>query len=178
MIKLIDILKEIGDATNPVPYHKASDEDTGYEKRLGYEFSIGDDVYVVHLYITEVDPSWPKYDGLKKGSKYVVIWFGLKTDKYKDGDTSRTNKFQQYSIMATVTKILKDYIEEHPEVAEISYEPVQSNNTDFAREKLYSAYFKKNLPGWKYHSEAGFVYLTNPEQTQEPSKIKRFLKNK
>ena len=80
--------------------------------------------------------------------------------------------------MATVTKILKDYIEEHPEVAEISYEPVQSNNTDFAREKLYSAYFKKNLPGWKYHSEAGFVYLTNPEQTQEPSKIKRFLKNK
>jgi hypothetical protein len=174
MIKLIDILNEIGDATNPVPYKKIGEEDNEYEKRLRYAFNIGDDVYIVNMYIGTASDI-PRYDGIKKGSTVLTLWFGLKTDKDELGSTARTNKFNQYQVMATVTKILKDYINDHPELAEISYEPVKSNTNDFSREKLYKAYVRKNLPNWNYSEEAGYVYLTRPELT-EPIKKRLFKK--
>ena len=45
---------------------------------------------------------------------------------------------------------LKDYISKHPELVEISYEPVKKSADDQGREKLYQVYVQKNLPDWKY----------------------------
>lgn len=177
MIKLIDLLKEIGDATSAVPYTHKNSEKRKYETIETYNFNIGEDTYAVTMFVTKLDFDLPSNEGYKKGSTGMQIMFGLKTDKYSGGDTSRTNKGVQYQVMATVTKILKDYINKHPELVEISYEPVKKDADDQAREKLYQAYVNKNLPDWKYKKIRTWVYLNKPKPKNSiTSKIKTFFK--
>jgi len=175
MIKLFDILSEIGDAALSVLYNKTGESlnSTKDEKTINYEFEIGDNTYIVELYTGLMD----KYDAPQSdsnGEYYLGVVFGNKT---KDGfDTLDTNRGEQYKIMATVTKILKDYVAQHPEVVEIVYEPVKSGPSDQGREKLYKAYVEKNLPDWSYTKDShNHVYLRKPN-TSSKSNIKRSFK--
>jgi hypothetical protein len=77
--------------------------------------------------------------------------------------------------MATVTKILKDYVSQNPEVVEIVYEPVKSSPSDKGREKLYKAYVEKNLPDWSYTKYSNQIYLKKPN-TLSKSNIKHSFK--
>ena len=176
MIKLIDILNEIGDASIAVDYRKVSEDEEKYQTIIIYEFQIGEDTYIVTMYVSEIDTTLPSKKDYENGNTGMQIMFGLKTDTYSSvGDTSRTNKGDQYKVMSTVTKILKDYIAKHPELVEISYEPVKKSADDQAREKLYQIYTQKNLSDWKYTKDSyGWIYLTKPPK---PSKsfFKRFL---
>lgn len=167
MIKLSDILQEIGDATSPVPYTKTSEKRDKYETRIKYEFKLGEDTYIVSLFVSDLDTSLPSNREQQKGSTGMAVMFGLETkDKYAGvGDTSRTNRGVQYKVMSTVTKIIKDYVDKHPELVEISYEPVKKDKQDQARQKLYRAYVTKALPNWRYREDDyGYVYLTKPPQ--------------
>ena len=176
MIKLMDILKEIGDATSAVSYIHTDSGKSKYETVEKYEFEIGEDTYVVTMFVSEVDTTLPSKEGYKKGSTGLQIMFGLKTDKYQGGDTARTNKGVQYKIMSTVTKILKDYIAKHPELVEISYEPVKKSIDDQAREKLYQIYVQKNLSDWEYTKDSyGWIYLNKPKPEPSKSIFKRFF---
>jgi len=179
MIKLASLLQEIGDATSPVPYTKTSEKPDKYETKIKYEFKIGEDTYIVSLFVSDLDLTLPSNTDQQKGSTGMAIIFGIKTDRYGDtsaGDTSRTNKGVQYQVMSTVTKIIKDYIDKHPELAKISYEPVKKSKTDQARQKLYKAYITKALPNWKYREDDyGYVYLTKPPQ-EKRSLLKRIFK--
>ena len=175
MIKLIDILLEIGDASLAVPYTHANSEKREYETIETYEFKIGEDTYAVTMFVSELDFDLSSNKGYKEGSTGMQIMFGLKTDKYSGGDTARTNKGVQYQVMAAVIKILKDYINKHPELVEISYEPVKKSADDQAREKLYQAYVEKNLPDWKYTKIGKYVYLNKPKSSIT-SKIKSFFR--
>ena len=175
MIKLVDILQEIGDATNPVSYTKTSEKTDKYETRIKYEFNIGEDTYIVSLFVSDLDITLPSNEGQPKGSTGMVVMFGLKTDKYAVGvgDTTRTNKGVPYQVMSTVTKIIKDYADKHPELVEISYEPVKKDKSDQGRQKLYKAYVTKALPNWKYREDDyGYIYLTKP-----PEERKGFFKS-
>ena len=171
MIKLASLLQEIGDATSPVPYTKASEKADKYETRIKYEFNIGEDTYIVSLFVSDIDTSLPSNRDQQKGSTGMAVIFGLKTDRYGDssaGDTSRSNRGVQYQVMSTVTKIIKNYVDEHPELVEISYEPVKKDKQDQARQKLYRAYVTKALPNWKYREDDyGYVYLTKPPQEKK-----------
>ena len=178
MIKLLNILNEIGDATLAVPYTNTLND---YNKKLGvsnleYEFKIGEDTYIVSISVDQLDTTLPSNKDYEKGSTGMNIMFGLKTEKYSSGDTVRTNKGVQYQVMSTVTKILKDYIENHPELVEIAYEPTKKNAEDEAREKLYKRYAEKNLPGWQYTKDSyGYIYLKKPNAPAK-STFKRFFK--
>jgi hypothetical protein len=78
--------------------------------------------------------------------------------------------------MSTVTKILKDYIAKHPELVEISYEPVKKSIDDQAREKLYQIYVQKNLSDWEYTKDSyGWIYLNKPKPESSKSIFKRFF---
>ena len=163
MIKLLDILKEIGDTTLAVPYKKIKDTSNKLGQYLSWEFKIGEDTYVVDSDIDkEDDNNWE-----------MDVRFSLTTA----GATARTNKGDQYKIMATVINILKDYVEKHPEIAKITYEPAKSYDSDDQREKLYKVYFDKNFPDWKYTKVGKYVYLEKPKNSIK-SKIKSFFKNK
>ena len=175
MIKLINILKEIGDATSAVPYTHTDSGKGKYETVEKYEFEIGEDTYVVSMFVSDIDTSLDSKKDYKKGDTGLSIMFGLKTNKYQGGDTSRTNKGVQYQVMSTVVKILKDYVIKHPELVEISYEPVKKDSSDEGREKLYQAYVQKNLPNWKYKKDSyGYIYLNKPPE-QSKSIFKRFF---
>jgi hypothetical protein len=176
MIKLFDILSEIGDATLSVPYNKTGESlnSTKDEKTINYEFEIGDNTYIVELYTGLID----KYDVPQSKSKneyYLGVVFGNKVGN-EEYTTLDTNRGEQYKIMATVTKILKDYVSQHPEVVEIVYEPVKSGPSDQGREKLYKAYVEKNLSDWSYTKDSNnHVYLRKPN-TSSNSNIKRSFK--
>ena len=173
----MDILKEIGDATSAVPYTQTDSEKSKYEIVEKYEFEIGEDTYVVTMFVSDIDTTLPSKEGYKKGSTGLQIMFGLKTDKYQGGDTARTNKGDQYTVMSTVTTILKDYIAKHPELVEISYEPVKKSADDQAREKLYQVYIQKNLPDWKYTKDSsGWINLNKPKPEPSKSIFSRFFK--
>jgi len=176
MIKLFDILSEIGDAALSVSYNKTGESlnSTKDEKTINYEFEIGDNAYIVSLYTGLMD----KYDvpqSKSNGEYYLGVVFGNKVGN-KEFTTLDTNRGEQYRIMATVTKILKDYISQHPEVIEIVYEPVKSGPSDQGREKLYKAYVEKNLPDWSYTKDShNHVYLRKPN-TSSKSNITRSFK--
>jgi hypothetical protein len=107
----------------------------------------------------------------------MAVMFGLKTqDQYAGvGDTSRTNRGVQYKVMSTITKILKDYIDEHPELARIDYEPVKKSKDDQGRMKLYRAYITKALPNWNYREDDyGWVRVEKPGVTHT-TPTKRFF---
>jgi hypothetical protein len=169
MIKLLDILQEIGDATSPVPYTKTSEKEDKYETKVKYEFKIEEDTYIVSLFVSDIDTSLPSKQDQPKGSKGMAVMFGIKTERNTEtGDTARTNRGVQYKVMSTVTKIIKDYADKHPNLVEISYEPVKKSKEDQARQKLYKAYVTKALPNWKYREDDyGYVYLTKPPQEKK-----------
>lgn len=166
MIKLMDILNEIGDATIPVVYKKLSTWKTGEEKTIiNYGFEIEGDEYVVNTYVRPIEKN-------SDNTTMTVIF------TVRNSHSTRTNKGVQYQVMSTITQILKDYVNEHPELVEIAYEPVKNDPSDEAREKLYRAYVKKNIPNWNYSKGSdGYVYITKPGYTKPPKSIfQRFFK--
>jgi hypothetical protein len=155
-----NLLSEIGDASNPLNYKETSNETTPISTRVKYEFSIGEDTYIVGMSITKLDLEEPENKDLPKGSKAMAVYFGLK-QKNSIGDyTSSTNKGDQYKIMATVSQIIKNYVKDHPEIIEIKYE-----TDDKARHRLYKAYLKSNnspFKNWDIKEKGDWIYVRKP----------------
>lgn len=175
MIKLLDILNEIGDATKAVPYRKSFKSKQPNYTIIQYEFKIGEDTYEVNTYPRPVG------DGSKNTTMSVDFNINTPDDQPGHYYTSTTNKGVQYTVMATIVKILKDYIDQHPELVEIYYEPVKNTKNNIAlqsREKLYKIYAEKNLPNWSYSKEGDTINLRKPGYTPSKSIFKRFFKSK
>lgn len=150
MIKLIDLLKEIGDSPSNVSYTKTSSGKDNTATR--YEFTIGEDTYVVSMHIKELDPS--------QGTTTMRVSFGLKSGSSSSGNTTSTNRGVQYQVMAAVTKVIKDFADSHPELAQITYEPSKRSAGDRGRLDLYKTYVQKNLPGWDYKEQSSGFFTT------------------
>jgi hypothetical protein len=163
MIKLIDILNEIGDATMAVDYQKTRTKINDYYTLIVYNFKIGEDLYEVDTYVSPIE----------KGSDNTRMSVSFNMGGYP---STRTNRGVQYQVMSTITQILKDYINEHPELVEIEYEPLKNSSLDDTREKLYKAYVKKNMPDWNYSKNSEYVYITKPGYTPLKSTFQRFFK--
>lgn len=157
---LEEVITKIGDASNPLNYKETSNETTPISTRVKYEFSIGEDIYIVGMSITKLDLEEPENKDLPKGSKAMAVYFGLK-QKNSIGDyTSSTNKGDQYKIMATVSQIIKDYVKDHPEITEIKYE-----TDDKARHRLYKAYLKNNnspFKNWEIKEKGDWIDVRKP----------------
>ena len=182
MIKLSDILQEIGDSsTKAAPYSKTSETKNNEETKTSYEFKIGEDTYIVTLYIGDLDLSLPSNKAKQKGNTGMHVVFGLKTSRYSggSGDTTSTNRGVQYQVMATVTKIIKDYIDKHPELTQITYEPSKRSASDRGRIQLYKAYVQKALPNWQYREDShGFSTSVTLDKSkpEKQSLLKRIFK--
>ena len=136
MIKLIDILKEIGDTTSKSvsfsgPFTKSEDED---KETTEYYFDLEGDKYTVQIY---------------RDDDIINVVFGTKTDK-SDIDLGTTNKNKPYTVMATVSNIIKDYLTSHPNITTIKYEPHKREEGDDVRDRLYKSFITQSLPDWEY----------------------------
>ena len=133
MIKLRDILKEVGEGTaKPYKYSVDYEED----KAIRYKFKTDSKIeYIINIgqYL------------VTRNKVRLIVAFKTKTGDY---DTI-TNKGEQFRIMATVVAAVKEYLAKVPNAVEISFTPSKETEGDDRRANLYKAYITKQLPGSK-----------------------------
>jgi hypothetical protein len=166
MIKLTEILQEIGDASAlKVPYrlkYKYENPENFTVKYATYQFDIDDVTYTV---IISEDPI--SYNLKSKKSKVSKIDVSFVAD---DGPEMMkdTNLNVQYKVMATLVSILKEYIENNPIVVQIEYSPIKTNKKDKGgraesrRELFYKQYIQKSLPNWTYIKRGSNIIIKKP----------------
>lgn len=126
MIKLANILYELGDATNFYPF------------RLDLENDISGDVY----YSFETPEHQYNIAFANLGANSYDITFGA------DNPDLDTNEGIPLRVVATVTKITLDFIEKY-NPKELVIHPIETSKKvgdDLRRFKLYGEFLKKNLP--------------------------------
>jgi len=160
MIKLVDILNEVGESTTQpykyIAYNKSdflftTDKDTDYEVEIKKD-------YITH----DILPKIPQDKTLLVGRVTLTA----------DGEYDHSNivnKGEIYRVMSTVTKIIKDYISNSPKMGGLIYVPsskkvVSNENKDFTqnqRNKLYQAFIKKSIPNSEtiYTSDEVFILI-------------------
>lgn len=132
MIKLKDLLKEVGEA-NLAPY-KFDIENEIPNKATYYKFKTDSG-----LDYTAIINQFSLNDNtLRLNITFKPI--GLDQDV-------ETNKNEQYRIMATIVNILKQHLSKTPNVSEIAFSPSKYNEGDERRANMYKKYISKLLPG-------------------------------
>jgi hypothetical protein len=141
MIKLIDILKEIGDASSqPYPFDFYGD----YGNMRIYGFDTENYPYTVELQYTDLD----LYD--EDTTNILGVRFYIPDDEDPDieRDDIVANKGELFKVMATVTAIIKKDLKNHPEIDTITFTPAkkEGETTNVSRLNLYTRYIKNAYP--------------------------------
>ena len=133
MIKLKDILKEVGEGTaKPYKYTRSMKHNS-----IEYKFRTDSNIdYTITIdpYTTEMDVRFIAMDP-SKGEEAT----------YQD----ETNKGEQFRIMATVVLAVKEELQKQPQITAITFDPAKSFKDDDRRAKFYKAYIEKQIPGSK-----------------------------
>ena len=144
MIKLKNILNEIGDSS---------------AKPFNFLLTVSGKNEYQYMFLTK-EKQIPYYVIFKYVSKSDVWDISFSTIGSKNGDEV-INSGEMYSVMATIVKIIKDFIsKKNPE--KLQYSPAKNFDIDLRRAKLYDVYLKKNLNGWDVSKSGDYVVLTNP----------------
>ena len=144
MIKLKKILNEIGDSS---------------AKPFNFLLTVSGKNEYQYMFLTK-EKQIPYYVIFKYVSKSDVWDISFSTIGSKNGDEV-INSGEMYSVMATIVKIIKDFInKKNPE--KLQYSPAKNFDTDLRRAKLYDVYLKKNLNDWDVSKSGDYVDLTNP----------------
>ena len=143
MIKLKDILKEVGEGTaKPYEYSVEFEDD----QEVTYNFKTDSGLkYDLHLFQA------PR----SRTNHRLVVAFKTQTGNYED----LTNKGEQFRIMATVVDAIKKYLVKAPKVSDISFTPAKEAGNDNRRANLYKAYITKQLPGSKVNILSDGMYI-------------------
>jgi hypothetical protein len=137
MIKLLDILKEIGDSSSQ-PYKFAF-----YGNYSGLR---------VYGFDTENYPYTVELGGVTDEEEPNEIGVRFYVPDEKDPDIERddivTNKGELFKVMATVTAIVKKDLKNHPEINSITFTPAkkEGETTNISRLNLYTQYIKNAYP--------------------------------
>jgi hypothetical protein len=141
MIKLIDILKEIGDASSQ---HYPFDFYGDYGNMRIYGFDTENYPYTVELQYTDLD----SYD--EDTTNILGVRFYIPDDEDPDieRDDIVANKGELFKVMATVTAIIKKDLKKHPEIDTITFTPAkkEGETTNVSRLNLYTRYIKNAYP--------------------------------
>ena len=153
MIKLKDILKEVGEATSaPYKWKKASTK----RRTVFFTFTTDQDTsYKVALenYIYE------DFHDDNKELPAIEVTFGIK-ENGAYSPTTVTNKGEMYRVMSTIVDIIKDYIKRNDNIKAIIYEPIKKEGEKgFKRNDLYMAFIKKQIPTAKFEDSYGSVIV-------------------
>ena len=63
------------------------------------------------------------------------------------------NKGELFKVMATITNIVKEFLEKYTDIKMLVISPTKEDDTDNRRAKLYSAFIKKSIDSEKYSFE-------------------------
>ena len=160
MIKLRDILKEVGEATSaPYKWKKASTK----RRTVFFTFTTDQDTsYKVSLENL-------KYKDFKENDKEypaIEVTFGITPNdmptnvSYGGNVSIVTNKGEMYRVMSTIVDIIKDYIKRNDNIKAIIYEPIKKGKTrKDQRNDLYMAFIKKQIPTAKFEDSDGSVIV-------------------
>lgn len=149
MMKLIDLLREVGEATaKPYKWHRLEDE----EDYKSYGFETDSDLrYQLEIAVSEGD----------KELDSAVVTFGIAGDDesdyfFTDYDKVPT-KGELYKVMATVVSILKDFIKKNKQVKYIYFTTnklgKEVGKDQSARLNLYRRYIQTHLPNAKINTK-------------------------
>ncbi|CAB4138638.1 hypothetical protein UFOVP331_198 [uncultured Caudovirales phage] len=141
MIKLIDILKEIGDASSqPFPFSFYGD----YGNVRMYGFETEHYPYSVELQYTDLD----SYDEGTTNALGVRFYIPDDEDPDIERDDIVANKGELFRVMATITAIIKKDLKDHPEINTITFTPSkkEGETTNISRLNLYTRYIKNAFP--------------------------------
>ena len=152
MIKLRDILNEIGDGSAKGYEFKVT---SSSDKGSTYKFTTASKlVYVVELFIT-----------IKDEVKQLEVEFKVEGGEFKD----ITNRGELFNIMITVVNVIKDKIavidkEGINDVDVIAFTPEKADDTDNRRADIYKMYIKKQMPGATVEERSGEFFITLPKK--------------
>ena len=141
MIRLKDILKEIGDASSQ-PY--SFDFYGDYDDMRIYAFDTESYPYTVELQYADLD----NYDEDATNILGVRFYVADEDDPDMERDDVVTNKGELFRVMATVTAIIKKDLQDHPEIDTITFTPAkkEGETTNVSRLNLYTRYIKNAFP--------------------------------
>lgn len=157
MIKLRDILTEIGETTDTYDYipgklrRVRSDDPTFFRSTNIFTADDGEDYYVsIEAYGDEDEEEgvWEWLPTIDVAFTAGSTGFGAKQDKLSP---------QTFKVMATVVKIVKDFIKDNLFVKSFKFDvsdPKKGDTT--AKTKLYMAFIKKQMPDAKIISTGGY----------------------
>jgi len=134
-IKLINLLKEIGDSSSK-PYPFDYYDDSGWGRIYGFDTEN-------YNYTVEILP-----DDDAANEVSVRFYVPNENDPDIENDTIVTNEGNLFRVMATIVAIMKQDIKDNPEVDTLIFAPSKkAGETDnISRLNLYSKYIKKEFP--------------------------------
>lgn len=141
MIKLIDLIKEIGDSSSqPYKFDFYGD----YDVMRVYGFYTENYPYTVELQYDDLD----FYDEDTTNVLGVRFYISDEEDPDLERDDIVTNKGELFKVMATVTAIIKKDLKNHPEIDTITFTPAkkEGETTNVSRLNLYTRYIKNAYP--------------------------------
>jgi hypothetical protein len=141
MIKLLDILKEIGDSSSqPYKFDFYGD----YAGMRVYGFDTENYPYTVELRYEDFD----LYD--ENTSNILSVRFYVSDEEEPDieQDDIVTNKGELFRVMATITSIVKKDLQDNPGINTITFTPAkkEGETANVSRLNLYMRYIKHEFP--------------------------------
>ena len=158
MIKLKNILKEIGEGTaTPYKWKKVfTKEDTvffAFKTDQGTSYKVALENYVYEDF-HEDNKEYPAIEvsfGIVPKNMSINIMFNA---------SIVSNKGEMYRVMSTIVDIIKDYIKRNDNIKAIIYEPIKKEGEKgFKRNDLYMAFIKKQIPTAKFEDNYGSVIV-------------------
>jgi len=144
MIKLVDILKEIGDSTNIKPYYFKIVIDDENQRKYNFETDTTPPTRY-EVVIDEVEPNDPFSDEPLRAD----IKFGVTNEEDTIDYNKVTNKGELFRVMATIVDILKKDLSHHKYINHISFDSSKRQGRDInsnARTNLYIKFIKSQFP--------------------------------
>jgi hypothetical protein len=145
MIKLTDILKEIGDASTKPYYFEDVVNDENQRVYIFNTDSKPPTLYEVELVEIEPDELFSEDD---EGVTLDIEFRVTDEDGHYHTDLV-TNKGELYRVMATIVAIIKKDIEEHDYITTVTFTPEKRKGKDKesnVRGQLYARYVKHAMP--------------------------------
>lgn len=144
-MKLVDLLKEIGDATTRPYYFEIVIDD---EDHRVYNFETDSNTYY-EVDLQEIEPN--EYDPYSiEPESTLSIQFGVTNEKGTKDTKGLTNKGEVYRVMATIVAIVNKELSEHPNIKSLEFVPSKRPGKDTeefnARNNIYIRYIKSAYP--------------------------------
>jgi hypothetical protein len=124
-----------------------------------YEYKLNAETYykVVYTFITDSGLDYIVKFELDNDVADVVFLTKQSLDISRSGGKNvflhTFNKGELFKVMATITNIVKEFLEKYTDIKTLVISPSKEDDTDNRRAKLYSAFIKKSIDSEKYSFE-------------------------